>query len=373
MSGDAPFRLVVVASGEPDSPSTNSGVTYNLLRELRSRHDIRVVAAIDTSPSVIAKLVLAAATVSPNADKWKSAYRNGPLTSLYRSHRRDRALRRIRDDYDGVLHVRGVYLPIRHRPYFGFIDTTIEHSTREWPPWRMSRLWNFLAVRLESLFYDRAQCVFVASARVAAQLQFSNTAIKSKVVGAGVDQSIRRAAVNALSPRRAQNPTVQVLFVGREYERKGADLLVTAAGELHDEGLAFQVTLVGIRSDMPPTSGVSLIGRVGREKVAALYMNADIFCLPARFEPYGLVLHEAMLHGLPSIVSDVDSLPEIVGSGGIVIPANDLSALKKALSLLVQSRDLRNELGERAKAISMEANWSTVAARIANAIRAEGT
>ena len=52
-----------------------------------------------------------------------------------------------------------------------------------------------------------------------------------------------------------------------------------------------------------------------RQELANLYRRARAFCLPSLYEPYGLVLIEAMAHGIPCVGSAVQSIPEILDEG----------------------------------------------------------
>ena len=61
--------------------------------------------------------------------------------------------------------------------------------------------------------------------------------------------------------------------------------------------------------------GVTVLGarlRIEPVQLSELYRTATLFCLPARFEPFGLVLLEAMAHGVPCVASRVGGIPEIL-------------------------------------------------------------
>ena len=89
--------------------------------------------------------------------------------------------------------------------------------------------------------------------------------------------------------------------------KKGFDLLLQAAAELRDEGLEFVLTLGGegaeqaaleaIIADRGLSDSVKMIGWV--EDVVPLLEQADLFILPSRSEPFGIVILEAMACGVP--------------------------------------------------------------------------
>lgn len=103
-----------------------------------------------------------------------------------------------------------------------------------------------------------------------------------------------------------------LLFVGNELERKGFDTLLEAAARLEDP----KVRLLGAGHVAPDTEEyTSLIERLGLtdrvrwlgnySDVALLHAAADAFVLPTRYEPWGLVVVEAMGSGLPVVTSQI--------------------------------------------------------------------
>ena len=95
---------------------------------------------------------------------------------------------------------------------------------------------------------------------------------------------------------------------------------------------------------------VRFLGFRNQSELPALYDLCDVFALPSRFEPWGLVVNEAMNAGRPVIVSDrVGAAADLVEDGvnGFVYPSGDLGALASRLI-----RDLRiagpaRQMGER--------------------------
>jgi glycosyltransferase involved in cell wall biosynthesis len=80
--------------------------------------------------------------------------------------------------------------------------------------------------------------------------------------------------------------------------------------------------------------------------------SSDVFVLPSRREPWGLVVNEAMVCGLPVIVSDacgcVDDLvvPE---QNGYVVPVDDVEGLAQVMTALAKDREKRVAMGEAAR------------------------
>ncbi len=108
-----------------------------------------------------------------------------------------------------------------------------------------------------------------------------------------------------------------------------------------------------------------------RERLAALYRDARAFCLPSLYEPYGLVLLEAMAHGVPCVGTSVQAIPEILDQGraGLLVEPHDPDALAQALVALLSDDDLAHRLGAAGRNfVESELNWDRVAERMAPGI-----
>ncbi len=82
--------------------------------------------------------------------------------------------------------------------------------------------------------------------------------------------------------------------------------------------------------------------------VTGILSYMDIFALPSFGEGFGLVLLEAMACSKPVVATDVMSIPEIVQQGetGLLVPAQDVSALAQALETLIGNPELRDRFGK---------------------------
>ena len=92
-------------------------------------------------------------------------------------------------------------------------------------------------------------------------------------------------------------------------------------------------------------------GRLGRDQVAAMYRDADVFVLPSVREPYGTVYGEAMAAGLPVVGWRAGNLPHLASHGreGLLVEPGDVTALASALRTLTEDEELRMRLGAAAR------------------------
>jgi len=165
-------------------------------------------------------------------------------------------------------------------------------------------------------------------------------------------------------PDGPREPTV--LYVGSDWRRKGGDVLVDAFRRVRSERPDARLQIVGTE-EPAAEDGVEVLGFLrDRDRLADLYARASVFCLPSRFEPYGLVAVEAMAHELPCVVTP-GALAEVVldGETGIVVPQEDPVALAGALSRLLDDPPYARRLGVDARSrVEEQLTWDAVVERM---------
>jgi glycosyltransferase involved in cell wall biosynthesis len=94
---------------------------------------------------------------------------------------------------------------------------------------------------------------------------------------------------------------------------------------------------------------VRFLGR--RADIPELLASMDMFLLPSREEPFGIVVLEAMASGLPVVASRVGGIPEIIPSDemGLLVPTDAPSAVADALTELMRDRERRVSIGANAR------------------------
>jgi glycosyltransferase involved in cell wall biosynthesis len=147
-----------------------------------------------------------------------------------------------------------------------------------------------------------------------------------------------------------------ILCVAMHNEKKGIDVLLQAFSLMQKVAPLLTLVLVGdghLRSDLETlaktleiSSKVKFLGRKGRPEVAKLILHCEIFVLPSRAEPFGIVLIEAMACRKPVVATMVGGIPEIVenGKNGILVEPDNPKALAEALIAMLQDQDLRSSL-----------------------------
>ena len=130
--------------------------------------------------------------------------------------------------------------------------------------------------------------------------------------------------VEATAALLRRHPSVRLQIVGDGPEMSRLQQAVAA------QGLHRVVRLSGERADIP-------------RSLATL----DVFALPSLGEGMSNTLLEAMAAGLPVVATRVGGNPELVsdGTSGLLVPPRDKDALVEALSVYVESRELRRRHG----------------------------
>jgi glycosyltransferase involved in cell wall biosynthesis len=188
------------------------------------------------------------------------------------------------------------------------------------------------------------------------------------VIYPGIDERFFHA-----TPMKREKP--YVLFVGTVEPRKNIDCLLDAWLELplltresHElvvagpRGWAADRTLDRLESGI---LGVRYLGYVPEQDLPALTAGASVFVYPSLYEGFGFPPAQAMAAGVPVVVSNVSSLPEVVGDAGVLVDPKDSFALRDAIRELLLSPSERARLGKAGKERASRFTWKNSAVKSA--------
>jgi len=99
------------------------------------------------------------------------------------------------------------------------------------------------------------------------------------------------------------------------------------------------------------------MGYLSDEELKSMIAGALTLLYPSIYEGFGLPPLEAMACGVPVIVSNVSSLPEVVGDTGILINPHDPDPVAEAMQKMVDDKNLRHEFSQKALARSATFTW----------------
>jgi glycosyltransferase involved in cell wall biosynthesis len=218
---------------------------------------------------------------------------------------------------------------------------------------------------VEARSYRGAAMVLPVSRSTAnALLEMGIPASRIEVLSNGVD---------AVELPGVEHEDGRVLFVSRLEREKGVLDAISVLEALTAADPRVRGVIVGggsleaeARRAAEASSGrIEYLGALDREGLNREYARAAIVVMPSRFEGLGMVALEAQAAGTPVVGFDVDGLRDAVGSGGVLVPAGDLVALRVAAVDLLNDPARRADAGARGREVVLaEHSWDAIAERL---------
>lgn len=357
-----PDRLAMAFHRDPLDPRSWSGTPARIAAALAD-HGWHVD-GVTTAPG---PLVAGAVRRLHRASGWGPDSVRNPIMRRVAARRAATRLQHLGPDV--ALHIGTLHLPLpaaelRRRTHACYVDTT-------WSTWqrfgsevpRYHPRFLASAERLEAVAYHQMHHVFTASVAAATELvsHYGLPPDRVTAVGTGLGQHLPDVQA---SPR--DEP--RLLFVGKHrLADKGLDILLEAMPAVRRAHPGTRLTVVGRPQDVGEVEGVEVRSWVEPEELARLYVDADLFVMPARNEPWGLVYLEALSMGTPVLGVDRHAFREIAADGahGVVVDAPEAGAVASAIAAALMDRDALAEAGERGRRhVLATASWDRVARQI---------
>lgn len=160
------------------------------------------------------------------------------------------------------------------------------------------------------------------------------------------------------------------LFIGDiRINRKNLDTVLYAMVDVPELHLA----VVGILEGSPYPQLAEQLGLSDRVHfldnpsgiVPELMRSVDIFVFPSRYEPFGLVVIEAMASGLPIVTAITTGASELISPecGVVLSDTEDRKGLAEALCQLASNPELRHSMGKAARTVAEDHSWQKMAQR----------
>jgi glycosyltransferase involved in cell wall biosynthesis len=240
----------------------------------------------------------------------------------------------------------------------------------------LKRFWH----RIIGASYLKHGTLFIATSELEQRELIEDGIVDGKVVVRYNGVSSNRAIEQPIRGRfRRQHGIASrdplVLFVSRIIPRKGADILIKAfartcptighlviAGPEGEPG--YVKALSTLAHDLGVSARVLFIGPIYDQAKAELFVDADIFALPSKYENFANVAAEAIAFGVPVILSDGCGISSIVkGRAGLVIPP-EIESLVGALDSLLSQPVLHQGLRDGCKSVTAELRWESLAKKM---------
>ncbi len=279
-----------------------------------------------------------------------------------------RALRRLAPD---VYHDTKNALPLRLRqPAVVTVHDLAYHTVPEtFPP---ASRWFLRAATRDAV--RRATAIVVPSQATAADVLrcHPRAAGRVHVIPHGIDPAATpAAAVLDETRRRLRLPDRFVLHVGTIQARKNVHLVVQGVRALRAHGLPHRAVVVGRRGwlagaamrELERDATALWLPHVDARDLAAIHALADAFVSPSAYEGFGLAVGDALAAGVPTVVANAGSLPELCADAAVQLPELTAAAITTALLSILRDEGLAAALRQRARARAAGFTWAAAAAR----------
>lgn len=226
--------------------------------------------------------------------------------------------------------------------------------------------------------YHRANVIFTVSKYTKLDLirHFNISPEKIVVSYPGIDQPGLNSKLTENKLRAVRNfyglPIEYILFLNTIEPRKNLGNLIKAFEALNSKvslviagrkGWNYKNVLKQIRLS-PKKNRIKYLGYVEESDKSAIIKQAEALVYPSFYEGFGFQPLEAMALGVPTVVSQVTSLPEVVQDSSIMVDPNSATSIQKGLEQILLKGELREKLIASGKARAKEFNWKISASKV---------
>lgn len=256
-------------------------------------------------------------------------------------------------------------------PFYVFQDLSVDLMIKEVKA-TGRRYWQFEQFSVKDLLrraeyqrriYESCAGIFAMSHWLADSLVRDSGLPRERVhvVHAGVNVPPSLSREN--EPER-EGPSV--LFVGRDFLRKGGDLVLGAFEIVRHSHPKATLTIAGPRSwpgkkGIPP--GVMFLGNAPWDTLQKCYAQATVFCMPSRSEGFGIVFAEALCHGIPCIGRNEGVMREIIdyGKNGYLMDDESTRTLAEFIVKVHEDLEMRERVRMDSAKYRSYYSWNRVA------------
>lgn len=182
---------------------------------------------------------------------------------------------------------------------------------------------------------------------------------------------------------KKQSDRCRLLFLGKEWERKGGDIAFETLLSLEEMGIRSELTVCGVvpprrfsHERMTVIPFLNKDDETQRRKLYGLFLESDFLLLPTRAECFGMVFCEAGAFGLPSVTTNTGGLSSVIeeGKNGFMLPLSARGEdYAKVISRVYRDGQYYRELARSSRATFDEKlNWDAWAISVRRIIQESG-
>jgi len=226
---------------------------------------------------------------------------------------------------------------------------------------------------------NNARAIHFTAYQEEQEAQVLNLQPKPVIIPLGVDSppAIPNASIRLRNLLKISNDEPIILFLSRIHPKKGLDYLIPALGKLSSSYL-FHFIIAGdgkeedkqhlnqLLEEYRLTDKTHLLGFVEGEQKNLLLQGSDMFALTSHSENFGVVVLEAMVAGLPVLLTPGVALASMVKENQLgYVPYLDSDSIALNLEKLLQNPEQTKEMGERGKTfVKNHYTWDQIAKQL---------
>lgn len=366
------MRILGLTQGDPFSPHSWSGCNRGLFTALQRLGSLAAVHDVEVYG--FRKYLDIACSLSYPMKRWRQNHLKSSRMFMWRSSNAEQLLARSGKDWDAVLQIGAMFSVNYNKPFASYMDSTallsMQGGAHSFSAYANQSL-VAQAIERERQIYHRAAVLFTMSEQTK----------RSLVDGYGIEPNrvhVAHPGPNIDIPREIppKMKSDDVLFIGKDFARKGGEVLLQAFSLVRRDAPSARLHVVG--TTLPRAiDGVQVHGFVNKQTpegaayLSDLFTRAAVFVMPSFFEPFGIPFIEAMYHGTPCIGTTIGAIPEIIvdRETGYLVPPGDPTALAELILLLLTNHDLVRSMGSSGLRRAQHMfSWDNAALRITSAL-----
>lgn len=179
-----------------------------------------------------------------------------------------------------------------------------------------------------------------------------------------VEDGVDRSKIKVIPPAfttssyEIEHKSKNVLFIGRDFYRKGGDVALKVFERLKKSFENVRLIFVGKIEDkqtlekVKKDKAITYFSHASKKDLhGEIFPSADIFLLPTTAEAYGMSIIEAMSKGLPVVTSRVSAIPEVVDDGltGFLATPNSVTEYAEKCARLLGNETMRRRMGDNGR------------------------
>lgn len=357
--------IVLYEEDKKDPKNTWSGTSYQLREALKEYYEVIFIDSYDIAPIRFLKMV------TKKIEKKTASYILKPLYEKLHEIEINSRLKQYRnipvlEICENVIVKNDFYL-YRDMAYacYPYVLDKLKDDNTDYGHGMLNSISNKALkqrIKREEKLQEKAKDIFFMGHWVVELMKQKYPNMKDKFIyaGGGLNSELIIKNVN-----RKNDDIKRILFVGIDFKRKGGELLLKAFELLEKEVNNVELIIAG--PDIKKEEGnVKFVGKLSRKELSDLFSKCDIFCMPSRFEAYGLAFIEALIYGLPIVAYNDFEMPYFVQNdvNGYLINEYNKEELYSTLKNVLFNANIKKRIISKNKEYNEYYSWNSVTNRI---------